>query len=210
MIVKVAILDTGIDDWLVNSSNEINIPNIVKGNSTQHGTNCYLILNKYIIDEKVSIKSICILNNDGSGLIENLKSALNLCLENNINVVNLSFGTINFKDYEKVRKVINEYYHKGIIFVASTSNEGFTSYPSSLSTVIGVQAKESNSIIKLEENNIHLGIDFIAPSIHKLNIFDLEIITLASNSYATPYITSKIVNLLNKNKNLTFNEIKCY
>lgn len=208
VIIKVALLDTGIDEWLVNGSNEVNLPNIVKGNYTQHGTNCYLILKKYIKNKKVPIKSRCILTNKGSGLIKNLKSALNWCVENNIKIVNLSCGTTNFKDYENLRNLINEYYYKGIIFIVASSNTGLMSYPSSLSTVIGVKTLKEQNLDYCINKNIHTGVDILALSTHKIKIFDISFYTPKSNSYATPYITAKVVDILTMNKYLTINGIK--
>jgi len=77
--LKIAVLDNGVDEKLLASCG---LPDIIqqnKGNISDeedlflHGTNCAMII--------------------GKGNVDDLKSAFDWCLMNNIRLVNLSFGT---------------------------------------------------------------------------------------------------------------------
>lgn len=82
-----------------------------------------------------------LLDNTGKGNVDDLKSAFDWCLMNNIRLVNLSFGTTHFKDKGIIRQLVNQYANKGLIIIAATANSGYTAFPASFSNVIGVKAK---------------------------------------------------------------------
>ena len=94
-----------------------------------HGTICAAIIQKYLANSE--IYSIRLLNEDGSGLIEHLKPALDWCIEKGIYLVNLSLGTTHFRDKSLIRTLVNHYVSKGMCIVAATSNSGYESYPAS-------------------------------------------------------------------------------
>ena len=52
--------------------------------------------------------------------MDDLKSAFDWCLMNNISLVNLSFGTTHFKDKGIIRQLVNQYANKGLITVSYT------------------------------------------------------------------------------------------
>lgn len=172
----------------------------------QHGTFCALIVEKY--NTHCILNSVRILDKNGKGGIEKIEPALEWCYQNNIRVVNLSFGTTNFHDCEKLKKVINKYVHNGMIIVAATANSGFVSFPASFTNVIGVAT--TGSPLSYAKDYMQMGIDTVVPSEHIVKMFDKEIRTSLSNSYAAPYICALIANRLNTDKTLDIKKLKEY
>ena len=215
---RIAIIDNGINRDLIcqekmqlqividdnnrciEDKDEIQITNF------QHGTFCALIVEKY--NTHCILNSVRILDKNGKGGIEKIEPALKWCYQNNIRVVNLSFGTTNFNECEKLKRLVNKYVHKGLIIVAATANSGFISYPASFTNVIGVAT--TGSPLNYSYDYMQMGIDTVVPSEHMVKIFDQEIRTSLSNSYAAPYISALIANRLNADNTLDIKKLKEY
>lgn len=105
-----------------------------------------------------------------------------------IHLANLSFGSNHFLDSPQIKKVVNYYVNKGMILVVATSNDFFSSYPAKFSSVIGV----AQNHLRYQDEALlsHIGVDILAPSKHKINVFETQIETEMCNSYAAPYICS--------------------
>lgn len=212
MSYKIAIIDSGISaafKQYLNTSIYIDEEYTVREednyqNSFNHGTNCFLIANKYVKEK--SIVSIRILNNDGTGALKKLPIALEWCYTNNVKIINLSFGSTHFHDMTFIRTVINHYSNKGLIFVCASANNGYTTYPAFFSNVIGVRSDTVNDITI--NMNIHTGVEIAAPSEHNICFNGYNFKTTASNSYAVPVVTSKIHNILNTNSSYKICDIK--
>ena len=149
-----------------------------------------------------------ILDKNVKGGVEKIEPALEWCYQNNIKIVNLSFGTTNFNECEKLKKLINKYVYNGMIIVAATANSGFVSYPASFTNVIGVAT--TGSPLSYSEDYMQMGIDTVVPSEHIIKMFDEEIRTSLSNSYAAPYACALIANRLNIDKTLSIKKLKEY
>ncbi len=172
--------------------------------SFNHGTNCFLIANKYVKDK--SFVSVRILNNDGTGTLKKLPTALEWCCKNDIKIINLSFGSTHFQDKYYIRSVINHYSNKGLIFISANANIGYTTYPALFSNVIGVQNGNVNDITV--NMNIHTGVEITAPSEHNICFNECNFKTTASNSYAVPVVTAEVYNILKLNPNYKIHDIK--
>lgn len=213
--IEIAIIDNGINEEVLRNplKNRITVNDkgicrddfkIIDEKSFEHGTTCAMIIEKFC--RTCSLSSIRILDDNGKGLVNKLEPALKWCYENNIKLVNLSLGTIHFLNKDLIRKVINEYSNKGLIIIAASSNEGYTSYPSSLSNVIGVcegAELERGGILE----NIR-GIDFKALSDHELSVEGIKFKIGKSNSYAAPYITAAAAQILYKDSSLDICGVK--
>ena len=214
--VNIGIIDSGIDKndvekgriskeycFNYNSSSEGNDvdENI---NSLKHGTICALVIEKYCPNSR--FLSARILNNNGRGTIYRIESSLDVCNKNNVKLVNISLGTTHFQDKRIVRRTVNHYANKGMILVAATSNDGKTTYPASLSNVISVAVGED---VRVDQNVQHqTGIDFIAPSDHEITMEGVSFRLGKSNSYAAPYITALVGNLISAKGSISVNEIR--
>ncbi|MDF2537857.1 MAG: hypothetical protein K0S76_878 [Herbinix sp.] len=165
-----------------------------------HGSICACIIKKYSPNCKIG--SIKILSSDEhNGSLEQLLVALEWCIDVGTNLINMSIGSIKYKDYEPVRVLISKLVNNGCIVVSACNNNKWFSVPACLSGVIGVETKETYSDDQFTYNNNYYDFsDIIASSQHLIHGYNKKVIlTKLSNSYAAPLITSKIYNLL-KNK----------
>lgn len=169
-----------------------------------HGMVCTLVLNKYL--QSASVVNVRLLNDYGIGYIDKLDDSLKQCSDKNIAVINMSFGSVHFLGKASIRKAINHYANKGIIIIAATSNDGYTTYPASLSNVISVAAGDRFGID--QDMQLQKGIDFIAPSDHEIALEGASFCFRKSNSYAAPYVTAMVGNLINEKGMLTIDEIR--
>lgn len=215
--IRVAIIDNGINELFIKirikESIAIDEKGICIGDTQsadlqqfQHGTNCAMILEKYC--SSCQLISIRILDENGRGAIKSIYPALEWCYKNQIRLVNLSLGTSDFRDCEKLRCLINEYVTKGMIIIAATANSGFISYPASFTNVIGVATM--GSPLNYSNDYMQMGIDTVVPSEHEVKICDEEIKTSLSNSYAAPYVSALIANRLNADNTLDIRKLKKY
>lgn len=215
---RIAIIDNGINRDLIckekiqaqividENNRCIEDKNEIQITDFQHGTFCALIVEKY--NSHCILNSVRILDKNGKGGIEKIEPALEWCYQHNIRVVNLSFGTTNFNECEKLKKLVNKYAYNGMIIVAATANSGFVSYPASFTNVIGVAT--IGSPLSYSKDYMQMGIDTVVPSEHMVKMFDEEIRTSLSNSYAEPYVCALIANRLNIDKALDIKKLKEY
>lgn len=215
---RIAIIDNGINRELIckdkiqaqividENNRCIEDKNEIQITDFQHGTFCALIVEKY--NSHCILNSVRILDRNGKGGIEKIEPALEWCYQHNIRVVNLSFGTTNFNECEKLKKLVNKYAYNGMIIVAATANSGFVSYPASFTNVIGVAT--IGSPLSYSKDYMQMGIDTVVPSEHMVKMFDEEIRTSLSNSYAAPYVCALIANRLNIDQALDIKKLKEY
>lgn len=215
---RIAIIDNGINRDLIckdkiqaqividENNRCIEDKNEIQITDFQHGTFCALIVEKY--NSHCILNSVRILDRNGKGGIEKIEPALEWCYQHNIRVVNLSFGTTNFNECEKLKKLVNKYAYNGMIIVAATANSGFVSYPASFTNVIGVAT--IGSPLSYSKDYMQMGIDTVVPSEHMVKMFDEEIRTSLSNSYAAPYVCALIANRLNIDQALDIKKLKEY
>lgn len=206
-MMNVGILDTVVDSDLTSLQvgNSVFLNDFEKPiRDITHGTVCALILTQYI--DKADIKYLTILNKNGRGFVSEIDVFLQKCLDKAIVIINMSFGTTHFLDKTYIKNTINHYANKGLIIVAASSNDGFTTYPSSLSNVISVACGDEFCVDeKLQRQK---GIDFIAPSDHEIIIEGASFRLGRSNSYAAPYVTAMVGNLICEKGMMTVNEIR--
>ncbi|MDE7433351.1 MAG: S8 family serine peptidase [Lachnospiraceae bacterium] len=213
--VKIAIIDNGVDGYYINGDLEASF--VIDKNGVckedyssieeqyfKHGTVCaYIIKNNA---ENSKLYSVRMLDENGRGLVRSLSPALEWCYQNSIRLVNLSLGTAHFRDKAKIRKCINHYVHKGMIIVAATSNRGYMTYPASFSNVIGVEMGEDFCFAELSQKQ--KGVDFIAPVKLEHLIEKVPLGIPRSNSYAAPYVTAMIANILQENPSANLTTIR--
>ncbi len=176
-----------------------------------HGTTCAAIIKKYAPDAALS--SVKILNDDShKGMKAQLIKALEWCVENNIRLVNLSLGTIEYKDFIEVEKAVKYASENGVIIVAACNNKNVFTCPASLANVIGVKCDKSETLNGIEYiyNSFSPdGIDIIACGIHNLVKYTGESkITSVCNSFTAPAVTALVYNILKNNPNMGLYELK--
>lgn len=213
-------MDTGVteeyrkclnDAMVVDGTYGVKRQGRLTGEAFIHGTYCVAIIRKYFGEAELS--SIQILDEKGRGTVEKLAPAFEWCLKQGISIVNMSFGTMNFRDREYLLGLVDYYSARGLVVIAASANAGFITYPASFSNVIGVERREKatgteeQGIQKwngdfasccLKSGNFHTGVDILAPSVHELKIGGRRIFTTQSNSYAAPFVTAWAGMLLKK------------
>lgn len=221
--LHVGIIDDGVNQNAFKQvgklSHNIEITNNLKlkvkkrSNSSwkSHGSTCAAIVKKYA--PECDLSSIKILSSfSKTGCQKQLIKALDWCLENKIDIVNVSLGSIDYRDYEVLRRAINKAVKNGLIIIAAGSNDNKVSYPAAFTNVIGVSCDLSRNLNEEELCYNHyspLGTDFTASSLYPLEDSkdNLKVSSLC-NSYAAPYITAKVVEIKAKYRQMGVEGIK--
>jgi len=194
--MKVAIIDDGIDIETLNSCTNQTEHYIVKNDNIlpclplqepTHGGLCAEIFSE--VTGRLPDVSIC-LPRDGAykGNINDLLTALNWCVKNGVDLINLSMGTTRFFDYAVLQSAVNILNNAGIILVAGANNRGMITYPAVFNLCISVCCDyelKNNEVVYIEKP--FDGIDIATYSVisKRANI-------IGTNSLSTAYISGII------------------
>ncbi len=203
--IHVCVIDDGICGDEINIYKNIQIRNgkavdslnVCKNNS--HGTGCAKVIVKHA-EKEILISSVSILNRQCKGNIQSLCTAFEWCIENNVDIINLSLGSVFYKDKELLLSAVNRCVEKGIVIVGASSNEGYVTYPASFTNVLGVRAfeeKEKRGCVARYDTNLGFGL-LETQGNEKIHISGTERTTSWCNSVAAPQITAKIINMYEK------------
>jgi subtilisin family serine protease len=209
--IKVAILDTGIDldhpDLQDNIKGNVNLikPNKSGDDDKGHGTHVAGIvaaLNNEIgvvgVGPDISLYAVKVLNKKGLGFLSDLIDGLNWCINNEMQVINMSFGSLT--DNQSFHDAILEAYEAGITMVACAGNNGDNGgaieYPAKYPETIAVSA------IDVYENYASFSsfgaeIDLTAPGVDIKSAYkkgDYEI--LSGTSMSAPHVTGVVALVL--------------
>lgn len=221
--VKVAIIDDGIYPINVLKNCDIESYEVVDlkitkrqaaGSLLSHGTICAYIIEKTCkIPKLIDLK---ILNENKRGLIGDLVIALEWCLQNNIKLIHMSLGTLNFHDYILLKNLIKKLIENGSILVSAIHNSGLKSFPAFCDGVFAVRRNTNNKI-----NSGEFGISHIINTpvekcfvaefnkIVEINN-DKKIQIENANSFATAVLTGYILSYLKKEPDSNRQEILRY
>lgn len=171
------------------------IEQITKNTPYSHGTICAKIMIKQFFD--IEIFSIKILKEETlTANIDQLAIAIKWCIDNEISLINLSLGSVNSIEFEKIERIMWHAHTKGIIIVAAFNNNNTFTMPASLPFVIGVKSsKRRKSKIKKVKKSL-VGESIIESSRYSIIIENKEYITPKCNSFAAPAVTGKICKFL--------------
>jgi len=168
-----------------------------------HSTRIVQILEKYC-NTKIDIINIVLKMEKNNQInILDVKTALNFCIDINVNIINLSIGSKRVSDIQYIYDEVQDLYEKGTLLVAASSNDFYMTIPASMPQVIGVVHDYDGILfpkeIKRLRNNL-LGIGYLVNSQQLLSAENY----IASNSFAAPYMIAKILEdniLLNQLQN---------
>ena len=198
--IKVAIVDTGIllnhSDLVNNIKGNINTINSSKsGNDDNgHGTHVAGIIaamNNSIgvvgVAPYISLYAVKVLGKNGTGWLSDIIEGLDWCINNGIDVVNMSLGSSsgNLSYHEAIIRA----YQAGIVLVAASGNEGGpVGYPAAYSEVIAVAATDNLDNIASWSNR-GPEVDLSAPGVSIYSTYkDGYYKTLSGTSMATPHV----------------------
>lgn len=222
--VKVAILDSGIykehedlKDKVVKEYNAIN-PEEKIIDKYGHGTAIAGIIaasnnDKGIVgvNENVELYDVKVLNDDGKGDINHLIDAIEWCIEQNIDIINISFGLQS--DNEDLKRAIYRAYSEGIIIVAASGNTyGLgVDYPAKYDYVYSITAlsKDLKRLSSAAKGKIDLaapGFDIL--STDKNGTYQLFNGTSFATAYATGVMSVWIEQIYNLRSDLANTDIQ--
>ncbi len=171
-----------------------------------HGTACAGIIRKKAHD--AALYSVRIFDAsliaDGRALI----AAIQWCIDNKMDVVNLSLGTTDVTFKESLQKVCRKAVDAGAILVAAESNDGLESYPAVFPEVIGVTGGaiyEVDGFYYRKDQRIECVARGDEQRVCWLN--GKHIMT-GGNSFAAPHITGIIAHLLEQHPKCSVQDIR--
>ncbi len=220
--IKIAILDSGINEdhsslegLVTKSFNAIN-----QNESTKdlygHGTAIAGIIaakpNNYNvqgISNSVELYDVKVLNDKGGGKIEDVISGIEWSINNDADIINLSFGFQKDDDY--LRDAIRKASDKGITIVAASGNNLglYTDYPAKYDEVISFSSV--NKELKIDPLAGKGKVDYVAPGVEIpiLTNDEDQVRYVDGTSFAAAIGTGVIANILAESSNqLTQSEIK--
>jgi len=215
---KIAIIDSGIDishPSIGMIAGGVNISINKDGHFTYseegtdcvgHGTACAGIIRKKAPD--AALYSVRIFDEslmaDGRALI----AAIHWCIDNEMDVVNLSLGTTDVTFKKSLQKVCRKAVDAGVILIAAESNEGGESYPAVFPEVIGVTGGaiyEPDGFYYRKDQRIECVARGDEQRVCWLN--GKHIMT-GGNSFAAPHITGIIAHLLEQHPKCSVQDIR--
>jgi len=196
-MIKVAILDTGIDldhpDLWSNIKGGINTIKPHKSADDDNGHGTHLAGTVAAIDNdfgvigvgpEIHLYAVKVLDKKGKGWLSDLIDALDWCIDNQIQVINMSFGSL--EGNQSFHDAIIRAYQAGITMVASAGNNGEDSglieYPAFYPETIAVSAVGQDDEFA-SFSSYGPQIDLIAPGVNILSTYE-------KGFYATMYGTS--------------------
>lgn len=220
--IRVAVIDTGIaaDHPAVrdNYRGGINIlsPYFAPQDYNGHGTHVAGIiagrsaeLGIIGIAPRTHIYAVKAFNRRGSAQLSDLLSAINWCIENKMQIINMSFGMDKLS--ESLKQAIQIAHQRGIVTVAATGNQGLRSqidYPARYPETIAVTSISKNRELS-PFSNFGKGVDIAAPGDRIpsawLNNGRKE---MSGTSMAVPHVTGTIALLLYLNPHLNPEQIR--
>lgn len=153
------------------------------------------------------IYPVKVLDQYGVGDIEDVVKGIQWCIENDIDIINMSFAVS--KDHKILKDKIQSALRAGIIIVASGKNSsgGLVGYPASYDRVISVSA--INQSLEIAETSPKGKVDFSAPGVDIVTTtYDGKYQYLSGNSIAASLTTGIIALILQSNKDADSSNIQ--
>lgn len=224
--VKVAVVDSGINkhpDIKKNIKGEFNAiePGKPATDYYGHGTHVAGIIASR--DNKVgvvgvspdtSLYAVKVLDANGSGYLSDLTEGIEWCINNNIQIINLSLEVQN--DSTILKESVKRALDAGIVVVSAAGNTcgGNAAFPAAYEGVISVGAIDEND--KLSELSAVGKVDLCAPGVNILSTYLNDgYTTLSGTSIAAPHVTGVLAlmmadksNDINNDGVVSANEVK--
>ncbi|WP_091837096.1 S8 family serine peptidase [Marininema halotolerans] len=200
---RIAIVDTGVQadhpdlkGKVVNGHDFVDNDNISQdGNG--HGTHCAGIAaatannNTGIagVAPKAEIYAVRVLDNNGSGSLDNVANGIISAADNNADVISLSLGALS--GASTLKDAINYAWNKGSVVVAAAGNNGtfLPSYPAYYSNAIAVAATDSKDKKASYSQWGSWWVDIAAPGSDVYSTFKGNTYaSLSGTSMATPHV----------------------
>lgn len=218
-MTTIAILDDGICSSSFHFEGQIDssiavtetgsISIVSEPNKMTHGTLCAAIVHSYAPDAKlISIRVLDPVTRRGS--IKQIRHALEWCAAHNVSVINLSVGSVSFKDWTYIQPAIANLARNNIPLICACSNNESPSLFTEFSWTISVEREAAlfGNQYHFKNGNFLEG-DFCASSTHTIITSDDISETFTSqNSHAAPVITAKAYQIIKEHGKLPIENLR--
>lgn len=209
--VKVAIMDTGIylkhPDLQGNIKGQVNTISPTKSANDDNGHGTHVAGTVAAIDNDIgvigvgpdiSLYAVKVLDRNGSGWLSDLIEGLDWCINNNIQVINMSLGASS--DNQSFHDAIIRAYEAGIVEVAAAGNNGATNglvdYPARYPETIAVSAVGKNtngSLYFASFSSSGPQVDLAAPGVNVNSTYNNGYYkSLSGTSMAAPHVSGVV------------------
>jgi len=214
--VTIAVIDTGLpvhrdlEGQIIASANFTFDPieDLVQGHSTfVSGVIASKENNEGVVGIAPKAKLVIAkaLGDDGSGSDENLASAINWCVEQKVDVINMSLGAPAKYAYlfKETEKAVKKAYEKGIVIVCAAGNENAdqVGVPARYEEAIAVAAVDSKKQ-RASFSNKGPELDFAASGVDLLSTFlDNTYANLSGTSFSSPQVAGIVALIISEHRN---------
>jgi len=206
--LKIGIIDSGIDihnqrlmQYVKGGINLENDDTDISAleDTIGHGTACIDLITRDLNPTFVELYVYKIFINDISTDIKMLERSLNNAIEDNIDILNCSIGTIDPSAQYQLINAIEKAVRKGIIIVAAWNDEDYTTWPANFPGVLSVKSgsQTSQSEWGWEENK--RGHVLFRGKKQRVQWKDNKTMFIGGSSFATALCTKTIVDRLISN-----------
>ena len=217
--VNIAVIDSGINfkrTYFKESGrifdSGVNLSSSGTENSAQYDGNYHgSHVTSIILDNTTSNVNIIgykVTNKDGKTTATALSTAINLAVEDGVDVINLSIGGTTKSNL--LEQAIKNAYDKGVIIVVSAGNNGADTvkcYPASYDEVFAVAAMDKNGN-RAFFSNFGDEVDFIAPGYQVEVQGNKDVELVSGTSFSAPFITSVAAMSLSVNPDYSPKDVK--
>ncbi|KQO17466.1 S8 family peptidase [Paenibacillus sp. Leaf72] len=206
--VKLAIIDTGIakhpDLRISGGVNTMGGTSYYDDNG--HGTHVAGIAagrgltGLYGVAPNIKLYAVKALDLYGSGYVSDIVDAIEWCIRNKMNVINMSFGIVSGQHSDLLRQAIKRAAKQGIVITASAGNEGPNTTtidePASFPETIAVAA--TNRLNQIADySNRGMGIDVAAPGTEIISTWlNGKYAIMSGTSMSSPHVAGGAALLL--------------
>jgi subtilisin family serine protease len=202
--VRVAVLDTGVDldhpDLYANIKGHINIikPKKSGDDDSGHGTHVAGIvaaadnaIGVIGVGPEIDLYAVKVLDKKGAGWLSDLIDALDWCIDNDIQIINMSLGSL--EDNSSFHEAVKNAYQAGIILIAAAGNYGqqggIISYPARYSETIAVSSVDQFGNLD-PFSSFGNEIDITAPGVEVRSTYkDGYYALMSGTSMSAPHVT---------------------
>jgi len=214
--VKVGIVDTGIDldhpDLMANIKGQVNCINPLKTGDDDNGHGTHVAGIVAAIDNdigvigvapKADLYAVKVLSRTGSGYLSDVIEGLTWCINNGMQVINMSLGTSS--DVQSFHDAIIAVDGAGIVQVAAAGNTGAgVIYPAKYDEVIAVSATDQADNLATWSSR-GPEIDLAAPGVSIYSTYKGgSYTTLDGTSMAAPHVAGTVALMIAKGRDLSY------
>jgi uncharacterized NAD-dependent epimerase/dehydratase family protein len=152
--LKVGIIDSGVDvknatlmRYVVGGYNimERKLDVMACDDEIGHGTACADLITRGLDHDELSLCIYKVCQGDISVRIQDFKAALKKALDDRVDILNCSLGTIDPDAKSELQEIVFQCADAGIILVCAWNDEGYTTWPAAFQNVISVKSGEQLS-----------------------------------------------------------------